>query len=121
MKPPMASSRVGVVLRSAWVVSVLPIMGLNLAISPAFAEPRQDNDGGRRIFSDWILGSLCQEGLPGTASGFSCTMPDGSVWTCIPANGGHGSNYECVREASVDPVGPGPVVTLPNTPPIQTR
>lgn len=109
----------------------------------AFAKPTEDQD--TRTFSGFMLRSLCQEGVSSGSAGFSCTMPDGSVWTCV-AHGPHGlDQYMCVREGATDPgpssgqlpefPGPteatrvpptpppagGPIATLPNQPPVQTR
>lgn len=99
---------------AATVAAALLTAGLVALAAPVSAEPKQDDDTKKgRTFSDFILGSLCQEGLPGTpGTGFSCTMPDGSVWTCHPVYGGY--NY-CVQEGTAHPTGPGqrPQAPLP--------
>ncbi|MGV0797462.1 hypothetical protein ABQF26_10880 [Mycolicibacterium elephantis] len=102
-------------------VAALLMAGLVVTPTPASAEPKQDDDVTEtRVFSGFILRSLCQEGVASGSAGFSCTLPDGSVWTCV-AYGPHGPDqYLCQREGAAGPG--GPVAQLPNVPPpVQTR
>lgn len=105
-------------------VAALLIGGLAVSPAQSSAEPKQDDDVTEtRVFSGFILRSLCQEGVASGSAGFSCTLPDGSVWTCV-AYGPHGPDqYLCQREGTAGPGGPGgPVAQLPNVPPpVQTR
>jgi len=62
-----------------------------------------------------MLKALCQEGsdITGGTAELSCTMPDGSVWTCVRTNGpfGPSDNFDCKKEdckkeGSAGPRGP---------------
>ena len=90
-------------LCASWAVAALLLGGL-VAVAPASAEPKQDDDVNEtRVFSGHILRSLCQEGVGSGSAGFSCTLPDGSVWTCV-AHGPHGlDQYMCKREGAAGP------------------
>ncbi|MGV0644858.1 hypothetical protein [Mycolicibacterium sp. XJ879] len=101
-------------------VAALLVTGFVVAPAPAPAEPKQDDDVTEtRVFSGFILRSLCQEGVASGSAGFSCTLPDGSVWTCV-AHGPHGlDEYLCQREGAAGPS--GPVAQFPNVPPVQAR
>lgn len=87
-----------------WAVAALLVGGLVVSPAQSFAEPRQDDDVNEtRVFSGHILRSLCQEGVGSGSAGFSCTLPDGSVWTCV-AHGPHGlDQYMCKREGAAGP------------------
>lgn len=80
------------------IVGALVLAGLSLAPAQALAAPQQQQQSQERHFSAWILGSLCQEGVPSgdSANSFGCTMPDGSSWTCRPSYSG----YVCTREGA---------------------